>query len=98
MALKIVMSNCTSFFVVCFPKFSVKQLQKQRRKTFLLLITAGIFLLFLIGECISRETSHEINLISQCDLFNITLPCGKSGTGDATRRKTTLSRGTNRSF
>ena len=39
---------------------------------------------------------REINLISQCDKFNTTLSDRKPGTGDATSRKITLSRGANR--
>ena len=53
----------------------------------------SIFLMFvsqLIGACSSRGMSREINLISQCDKFNIAPPAWKP--------KITLSRRTNCPF
>ena len=58
----------------------------------------SIFPLLLIGACSSRGMLREINLILQCDKFNVAPSAGKPGTGHATPRKITLSGGTNRVF
>ena len=66
----------------------------------------SIFLSFLfttilmvtLSACNPRETSREINLISQCDKFNITWLARESADWDWTPRKIPPSHGTNTVF